>query len=133
MIEGHIFKAYLPGGASGGILPASMANIALDFGTLEEFGCFVGSAAIVVFSEKDKVPDIALNLLKFFADESCGQCSPCRLGCEKMISLLTDDEIDDHLVQDLSTVMRDASICGLGQAAPNPVTTGMKHFRDEFK
>ncbi len=133
MLDGHAFKAYLPGGASGGILPASMSDIALDFGTLEEFGCFIGSAAVVVFSDKDKVPDIALNLLKFFADESCGQCTPCRLGCEKMIALLKDTTLNELLLGELSTVMRDASICGLGQAAPNPVTTGVAHFRDEFK
>ena len=133
MLDGHTFKAYLPGGASGGILPANMSNIALDFGTLEEFGCFIGSAAVVVFSDQDKIPDVSLNLLKFFANESCGQCTPCRLGCEKMIELLTDATLDECLLGELSTVMRDASICGLGQAAPNPVKTGMAHFRDEFK
>ena len=133
ILDGHTFKAYLPGGASGGILPATMSDIALDFGTLEEFGCFIGSAAVVVFSDQDTIPDVALNLLKFFADESCGQCTPCRLGCEKMIALLKDATFDERLLSELSTVMRDASICGLGQAAPNPVTTGMAHFRDEFK
>ena len=133
MLDGHIFKAYLPGGASGGILPATMSNIALDFGTLEEFGCFIGSAAVVVFSDQDRIPDVSLNLLKFFANESCGQCTPCRLGCEKMVALLTDATLDERLLSELSTVMRDASICGLGQAAPNPVTTGMVHFRDEFE
>ena len=110
-----------------------MSDIALDFGVLEEFGCFIGSAAVVVFSDQDKIPDVALNLLKFFASESCGQCTPCRLGCEKMIALLTDATLNECLLSELSTVMRDASICGLGQAAPNPLITGMTHFRDEFK
>ena len=133
MLDGHTLKAYLPGGASGGILPATLSDIALDFGRLEEFGSFIGSAAVVVFSDQDRIPDVSLNLLKFFAKESCGQCTPCRLGCEKMVALLTDATLDERLLSELSTVMRDASICGLGQAAPNPVTTGMVHFRDEFK
>jgi len=132
ILEGHSFKAYLPGGASGGILPADMADIPLDFGTLEQHGCFVGSAAVVIFSDQDRIPDVTKNLLKFFADESCGQCTPCRLGCEKMIGLLGNDKLKEGLIDELSAVMRDASICGLGQAAPNPVTTGMKHFKDEY-
>ena len=132
MTEGHSFKAYLPGGASGGILPASMSDIPLDFGSLERYGCFVGSAAVVIFSDQDSVPDVTANLLKFFSNESCGQCTPCRLGCEKMISLLSENELNEELIEELSTVMRDASICGLGQAAPNPVATGIKHFREEY-
>ena len=116
MITGHDFKAYLPGGASGGILPASMAELPLDFGTLEEHGCFVGSAAVVIFSNHDHIPDVVLNLIKFFADESCGQCTPCRLGCDKMIELIRKGNLDNNLIADLSNVMHDASICGLGQA-----------------
>ena len=133
MADGHHFKAYLPGGASGGILPASLAEIPLDFGTLEEYGCFVGSAAVVVFSDQDQIPDVAQNLIKFFADESCGQCTPCRLGCEKMIELIQKEKLDENLIEDLTTVMQDASICGLGQAAPNPLVSGLKHFKDEFR
>ena len=133
MTTGHDFKAYLPGGASGGILPASMAELPLDFGTLEEHGCFVGSAAVVIFSNHDQIPDVALNLIKFFADESCGQCTPCRLGCDKMIELIQKGNLDDNLIDDLSNVMHDASICGLGQAAPNPIASGLKHFKGEFK
>jgi formate dehydrogenase len=132
MLDGHHLKAYLPGGASGGILPASMADIPLDFGTLEEFGCFVGSAAVVVFSNHDKIPAVALNLIEFFAEESCGQCTPCRLGCEKMIKLIKNGSTDETLIDDLIMVMQDASICGLGQAAPNPIASGLKHFKGEF-
>ena len=133
MTTGHDFKAYLPGGASGGILPASMAELPLDFGSLEEVGCFVGSAAVVIFSNHDHIPDVALNLIKFFADESCGQCTPCRLGCDKMIELIQKGNLDNNLIDDLSNVMHDASICGLGQAAPNPIASGLKHFKGEFK
>lgn len=132
MADGHRLKAYLPGGASGGILPASKADIPLDFGTLEEHGCFIGSAAIIVLSDKDDMKAVALNLARFFADESCGQCTPCRAGTEKMVQLLTQDNWDNNLLSELSTVMRDASICGLGQAAPNPITSVIQHFTDDI-
>ena len=128
MLEGHTLKGYLPGGASGGILPASMADIPLDFGTLELHGCFIGSAAIVVLSNQDDMRLAALNLLIFFEDESCGQCTPCRIGTEKMVGLLDRKVWDPALIGDLAAVMRDASICGLGQAAPNPVQSVLKHF-----
>ncbi|HET6493397.1 MAG TPA: NAD(P)H-dependent oxidoreductase subunit E, partial [Burkholderiales bacterium] len=123
MAEGHEFKAYLPGGASGGVLPASMGDIPLDFGgELAGQGAFVGSHAIVVFSQADSIKDVTLNLLKFFKHESCGQCTPCREGTEKMVTLLTrQTKLDEAAMRDLEMVMRDASICGLGQAAPNPV------------
>ena len=131
MEDAETFKAYLPGGASGGILPASMANLPLDFGTLDKYGAFVGSHAIVVFSERDKVADIAINLLRFFKDESCGQCTPCRVGCDKAVALLERDEWDKPLLQELAQAMRDASICGLGQAAPNAFISAMQFFLDE--
>lgn len=132
MAEGHTLKGYLPGGPSGGILPASMANIPLDFGTLEPHGSFIGSAAVVVLSDKDNMRDVALNLLKFFEDESCGQCTPCRVGTEKAVRLISEPEWDEDLLKALATVMGDASICGLGQAAMNPIKLVMKHFRDDF-
>ncbi|CAO3410374.1 Tungsten-containing formate dehydrogenase beta subunit [Azospirillum largimobile] len=132
MAEGHTLKGYLPGGPSGGILPASMANIPLDFGTLEPHGSFIGSAAVVVLSDKDNMRDVALNLLKFFEDESCGQCTPCRVGTEKAVRLISEPEWDEELLKALATVMGDASICGLGQAAMNPIKLVMKHFRDDF-
>ena len=132
MADGHAFKAYLPGGASGGILPASMADIPLDFGTLEQHGCFIGSAAVVVLSDKDSMRDVALNLIRFFEDESCGQCTPCRVGTEKAVRLMEQPEWDETLLDELTTVMTDASICGLGQAAMNPVKQVLKHFRDEI-
>ncbi|NNG05996.1 MAG: NADH-quinone oxidoreductase subunit F [Inquilinus sp.] len=132
MADGHGFKAYLPGGASGGILPAAMADIPLDFGTLEEHGCFIGSAAIVVFSEQDNMRDAALNLMRFFAYESCGQCTPCRIGTEKAVALMERKDWDPPLLTELAQVMRDASICGLGQAAPNPLLTVMKHFPEDL-
>jgi len=131
MEEGETFKAYLPGGASGGILPAGMADIPLDFGTLDKYGAFVGSHAIVVFSERDKVSDIAINLLRFFKDESCGQCTPCRVGCDKAVALLERDEWDEPLLNELAQAMRDASICGLGQAAPNAFISAMQFFLNE--
>jgi formate dehydrogenase beta subunit len=131
MEDGETFKAYLPGGASGGILPASMADIPLDFGTLDKYGAFVGSHAIVVFSERDEVSDIAINLLRFFKDESCGQCTPCRVGCDKAVALLERDEWDKKLLTELAQAMRDASICGLGQAAPNAFISAMQFFLDE--
>jgi NADH:ubiquinone oxidoreductase subunit F (NADH-binding)/NADH:ubiquinone oxidoreductase subunit E len=132
MADGHVFKGYLPGGASGGILPASKADIPLDFGTLEAEGCFIGSAAVVVLSDKDDMRLIALNLLRFFEDESCGQCTPCRVGTEKAVKLMSAPRWNDDLLQELSRVMGDASICGLGQAAMNPVKQVMKHFPEDL-
>jgi formate dehydrogenase len=128
MMDGHRLMAYLPGGASGGILPASMADIPLDFGTLEKHGCFIGSAAVVIFSEHDDIKGIALNLMRFFEDESCGQCTPCRSGTEKARMLMEQKDWDAELLGELSQVMRDASICGLGQAASNPLTCVMRYF-----
>jgi NADH:ubiquinone oxidoreductase subunit F (NADH-binding) len=133
MAEGHMFKAYLPGGASGGILPASMADEPLDFGTLEKHGCFVGSHAVVVLSDKDDIKAVALNLMKFFADESCGQCTPCRVGTEKAAKLMEQGPWNPALLTELSDLMRDASICGLGQAAPNPLLCVLKYFPEELK
>ena len=132
MAEGHRFKAFLPGGASGGILPASMADMALDFGTFEKFGGFIGSHAVVILSDQDSVKDAALNLMRFFEHESCGQCTPCRAGTEKMVKLLEHDDVDRPLVEELMQVMRDASICGLGQAAPNPVNHLLIHFPEDL-
>ena len=133
MAEGHTFKSYLPGGASGGILPASEGDVPLDFGgRLAELGSFVGSHAVVVFSDADNMRDVALNLLDFFTHESCGQCTPCRAGTEKMAKLLRRDQLDEDAVRDLEQVMRDASICGLGQAAPNPVNHLLVHFRGDL-
>jgi formate dehydrogenase beta subunit len=132
MATGHKFKAYLPGGASGGILPESMADIPLDFGTLEPHGCFVGSHAVVVLSDKDDIKAVALNLMRFFEDESCGQCTPCRVGSEKAANLMANGPWNEALLTELSTAMRDASICGLGQAAPNPLLCVLKYFRDDL-
>ena len=133
MQGGHTLKGYLPGGASGGILPASMADEPLDFGTLEKFGCFVGSHAVVILSQADDMKAVALNLLKFFEDESCGQCTPCRVGTEKAVKLMQTGPWDPALLTELSDLMRDASICGLGQAAPNPLLCVLKYFPDELK
>jgi formate dehydrogenase len=133
MADGHTFKAYLPGGASGGILPASMADIPLDFGKLEQHGCFVGSHAVVVLSDRDDIKAAALNLLRFFEDESCGQCTPCRVGCEKAVKLMQRDVWDEALLEELCRAMADASICGLGQAAPNPIRSVLKYFGDEVR
>jgi formate dehydrogenase len=132
MADGHTFKGYLPGGASGGILPASMADEPLDFGTLEKYGCFVGSHAVVILSEQDDMKAVALNLLKFFEDESCGQCTPCRVGTEKAVKLMETGPWDAALLTELSDLMRDASICGLGQAAPNPLLCVLKYFPEEL-
>ena len=129
--EGHTFKAYLPGGASGGILPAKLDNVPLDFDTLQEHGCFIGSAAVVVLSDKDNMRDIANNLMFFFHDESCGQCTPCRNGTEKALKLMNESSWDVDLLKELSSAMMDASICGLGQAAPNPMLSVIKHFPEE--
>lgn len=133
MADGHQFYAYLPGGASGGILPASMDDIPLDFGTLEKYGCFIGSAAIVILSQRDSVRAAALNLMKFFEDESCGQCTPCRVGTQKAAQLMQKPVWNRALLEELSQAMRDASICGLGQAASNPLSSVIKYFPDEFK
>ncbi|WP_336273955.1 NAD(P)H-dependent oxidoreductase subunit E [Vreelandella indica] len=132
MADGHRLAAYLPGGASGGILPAAKADIPLDFDTLQAHGCFIGSAAVIVLSDQDNLRGVATNLLAFFADESCGQCTPCRVGTEKMLTLLERNEWDAGLMTQLSQVMIDASICGLGQAAPNPVLGLLKDFRGEL-
>jgi formate dehydrogenase len=133
MADGHGFKGYLPGGASGGILPASMADIPLDFGKLEEHGCLVGSHAVVVLSDQDDIKAVALNLLRFFEDESCGQCTPCRVGCEMAVKLMQRDAWDEVLLEELCRAMADASICGLGQAEPNPIRSVMKYFPDDLK
>ncbi len=133
MLPGHDFYAYLPGGASGGILPAALGDIPLDFDTLNEYGCFIGSAAVIVLSQHDRARDAALNIMRFFADESCGQCTPCRVGTEKAARLLAAPRWDQGLLEELSQAMADASICGLGQAAPNPIRCVIKHFRDEIE
>ncbi len=132
MADGHKFHAYLPGGASGGILPALMDDIPLDFGTLEKYGCFIGSAAVIILSDHDSVRGAALNLMRFFEDESCGQCTPCRVGTQKAALLMEKPVWNRELLDELSQVMRDASICGLGQAASNPLTSVIKYFPDEF-
>jgi formate dehydrogenase len=128
MAEGHTFLGYLPGGASGGILPASQADLPLDFGTLEPHGCFIGSAAVIVLSDRDDPHAVALNLLRFFEDESCGQCTPCRCGTEKAVGLMQQGVWDESLLRELAAAMRDASICGLGQAAPNPLLSVLDHW-----
>ena len=134
MLEGHTFKGYLPGGASGGILPASLNQIPLDYGSkeLEEQGCFLGSAAIVILSDKDNMRDVGLNLLEFFEEESCGQCTPCRVGTEKTVKLMKQQLWNKEKLEDLSEVMSEASICGLGQAASNPLKSVIKHFKDDL-
>tara|TARA_R100000789_G_scaffold52855_5_gene52062 strand:+ start:1842 stop:3548 length:1707 start_codon:yes stop_codon:yes gene_type:complete len=132
MLDGHTFKAYQPGGPSSGLLPASMHDVPLDFDTLQPHGTFIGSAAVVVLSDHDRARDAALNMLRFFEDESCGQCTPCRVGCEKAVKLMQADTWDQPLLTELCTAMSDASICGLGQAAPNPIRLTMKHFADEI-
>jgi NADH:ubiquinone oxidoreductase subunit F (NADH-binding)/NADH:ubiquinone oxidoreductase subunit E len=132
MKEGHIFYGYLPGGASGGILPASMGDIPLDFDTLQPYGCFIGSAAVIVLSSQDTAKAAARNMMRFFEHESCGQCTPCRVGTAKTNALIAKDNWDEPLLAELSQVMRDASICGLGQAAPNPVDTVIKYFPNEL-
>ena len=129
---GYPFYGYFPGGASGGILPASLGNVPLDFDTLQEYGCFIGSAAIVVFSDQDHARDLAVNAMKFFEDESCGQCTPCRVGTAKAVGLMANPEWDQNLLEELSEVMVDASICGLGQAAPNPLRSVIKYFAEEL-
>jgi formate dehydrogenase len=133
MADGHSFKGYLPGGASGGILPATLGDEPLDFGTLEKHGCFVGSHAVVILSDKDDTKDIALNLMQFFSYESCGQCTPCRNGTEKAVALMQRQSWDLPALQDLAAVMADASICGLGQAAPNPLLSVLKFFPEDLR
>ena len=132
MQDGHKFYAYLPGGASGGILPATMNDIPLDFDTLQPYGCFIGSAAVIVLSDQDTATDAARNMMRFFHHESCGQCTPCRVGTAKAAHLMDQPKWDLPLLADLSLVMRDASICGLGQAAPNPVDCVIKYFAHEL-
>ena len=132
MSEGHVFKAYQPGGPSSGILPAHMNDIPLDFDTLQPHGSFIGSAAVVVLSDQDRARDAALNMLRFFEDESCGQCTPCRVGCEKAVKLMQQEHWDKELLEEVSSAMVDASICGLGQAAPNPIRMIIKHFAKEI-
>jgi formate dehydrogenase len=131
MLPGHSFKAYQPGGPSAGILPASINDVPLDFDTLQPLGSFIGSAAVVVLSDQDSVKAAALNMLRFFEDESCGQCTPCRVGCEKAVKLMQADRWDQPLLEEICLTMGDASICGLGQAAPNPIRLTMKHFPGE--
>ncbi len=128
MAQGHTFKAYLPGGASGGVLPASMSDLPLEFGKLEEHGCLIGSHADVVLSDKDNMKDVALNLMRYFEDESCGQCTPCRVGTEKVVKLMQQPRWDEPLLRELCAAMTDASICGLGQAAANPLLSVLLHF-----
>ncbi len=132
MADGHEFRGYLPGGASGGILPASMDSIPLDFDTLQPYGCFIGSAAVVILSDKDNMADIAENLMAFFKDESCGQCTPCRVGTEKALALMKNRKWHKNLLDELAIVMTDSSICGLGQAAANPIKSVMRHFPNDF-
>jgi NADH:ubiquinone oxidoreductase subunit F (NADH-binding)/NADH:ubiquinone oxidoreductase subunit E len=133
MLEGHEFYAYLPGGASGGILPAAKGDIPLDFDTLQPHGCFIGSAAVVILSNRDKAAKAAVNLMKFFHDESCGKCTPCRVGTAKAVTLMEERQWNQPLLTELSQAMMDASICGLGQAAPNPALTVMKYFPQEVQ
>jgi formate dehydrogenase len=132
MLDGHQLYAYLPGGASGGILPASLADVPLDFDTLQPHGCFIGSAAVIVLSQQDRARDAALNMMRFFAHESCGQCTPCRVGTDKAARLMEASRWDNETLEDLSQVMADASICGLGQAAPNPIRCVQKYFPHEI-
>jgi formate dehydrogenase len=131
MSEGHTLKAFLPGGASGGILPASLADRPLDFGKLADLGAFVGSHAVVILSQHDSIREAVQNLARFFEHESCGQCTPCRVGTEKMTTLLEQDSWNEDLLKELSTLMVDASICGLGQAAPNPLLSAFRFFPEE--
>ena len=133
MSEGHTFKAYQPGGASSGLLPASLNNVPLDFDTLNEHNTFIGSAAVVILSNQDKIRQVALNMIEFFKAESCGQCTPCRVGCEKAVTIMNEQEWDIELLEDLCEVMESSSICGLGQAATNPISSSIKYFPDEIK
>ena len=132
MKEGHIFKAYQPGGPSSGLLPAELNDVPMDFDTLQPYDTFIGSAAVVILSDKDSARGAALNMLKFFEDESCGQCTPCRVGCEKAVKLMENEEWDTELLEEVCNTMVDASICGLGQAAPNAIKSTIKYFNDEI-
>ena len=132
MKEGHIFKAYQPGGPSSGLLPAKLNDVPMDFDTLQPHDTFIGSAAVVILSNKDSARGAALNMLKFFEDESCGQCTPCRVGCEKAVKLMENKEWDTELLEEVCQTMVDASICGLGQAAPNAIKSTIKYFSDEI-
>ncbi|HET8608674.1 MAG TPA: NADH-ubiquinone oxidoreductase-F iron-sulfur binding region domain-containing protein [Burkholderiales bacterium] len=133
MLPGHEFYGYLPGGASGGILPASLGDVPLDFDTLQPYGCFIGSAAVIILSQHDTASEAAGSMMRFFRHESCGQCTPCRVGTAKAVNLMAQRQWDQGLLNELSGVMMDASICGLGQAAPNPTLSVMKYFPDEIK
>ena len=133
MIEGHQFKAYQPGGASSGLLPATINDVPLDFDTLDKYNTFIGSAAVVVLSDKDKIKDVALNMIEFFKSESCGQCTPCRVGCEKAVTIMKQKDWDFSLLEDLCEVMESSSICGLGQAATNPIKSSISYFSEELK
>ena len=133
MIEGHQFKAYQPGGASSGLLPANINDVPLDFDTLDKYNTFIGSAAVVVLSDKDKIKDVALNMIEFFKSESCGQCTPCRVGCEKAVNIMKQKDWDISLLEDLCEVMESSSICGLGQAATNPIKSSISFFSEELK
>jgi formate dehydrogenase beta subunit len=133
MAAGHVFAGYLPGGASGGILPADKGDVPLDFGSLEQYGCFIGSSAVVILSEKDDIKSVVRNLTHFFEEESCGQCTPCRAGCEKLSLMFEDEDWDANLIGELADAMGDASICGLGQAAANPVISALKFFKGDLK
>ena len=133
MIEGHQFKAYQPGGASSGLLPATINDVPLDFDTLDKYNTFIGSAAVVVLSDKDKIKDVALNMIEFFKSESCGQCTPCRVGCEKAVNIMKQKDWDISLLEDLCEVMESSSICGLGQAATNPIKSSISYFSKELK
>jgi formate dehydrogenase len=132
MLPGHALYGYFPGGASGGILPASLADVPLDFDTLQEHGCFIGSAAIIVLSDQDSARAAALNAMRFFADESCGKCTPCRVGTAKAAELMARPDWDVPLLEELARTMMDASICGLGQAAPNPMLSVIRFFPQEL-
>jgi len=132
MLQDHDFYGYLPGGASGGILPAAMGDLPLDFDTLNALGCFIGSAAVIVLSDRDRAATAARSMVKFFSEESCGQCTPCRVGTIKALELMKKDKWDQPLLRELSQAMADASICGLGQAAPNPLMSVIKFFPQEI-